>query len=131
MPASVQSAVATTVMPNFLARFFTASREVWAQENVYRDGERQLGLLANTSRKSFVATLAMTSSQLTAMGTFFLARKGGTEPFYFYYGPECGYTHDSTGASSTGRYTVVFESGWQQIVGMGRSEAQVVLREVN
>jgi hypothetical protein len=131
MPASVQNAVATTVMPFFLARQFTASREVLVQENVYRDGERQLGLLADTSRKTFITTLAMTAAQLTAMRDFFLARKGGSEPFYFYYGPECHYSYDPSGLGSEGRYTVIFLSPWEQVIGMGRSEASVQLIEVN
>jgi hypothetical protein len=131
MPASVQNAVATTVMPFFLARQFTASREVLVQENVYRDGERQLGLLAHTSLKTFITLLATTAIQLTAMREFYLARKGGLEPFYFYYGPECGYRHDPSGQASEGRYIVIFLNPWEQVIGMGRSEASIQLIERN
>lgn len=129
MPASVQNAVATAVMPFFLARAFTASREIWAIENVYRDGELQLELMADTSKKSFTATLALTAAQLTAMREFYLALRGAA--FWFYYGPECEYTYDPSGSQSDGRYLCVFLSSWQQVVNMGRSEAQILIQEVN
>lgn len=133
MPASVRNASPTRVMPAFLAKSFTASRVVAANENAYRDGSRQIGLLVNTSRKSFEAVLALSSSQLTAMRAFYESVKGGRGEFWFYYGPETSpaYTHDPTGVASAGRYSVVFESDWSQTVGMGRGEAQIRLIEVN
>jgi hypothetical protein len=116
-------------MPFFLARSFTASREIWAIENVYRDGERQLELMADTSKKSFTATMALTASQLTAMRNFYLSMRGAA--FWFYYGPECNYTHDPSGVQSDGRYLCVFLSSWEQVVNIGRSEAQIHIQEVN
>jgi hypothetical protein len=131
MPGSVQNAAPVAVMPRFLASQFTHSREVWVQQNFYRDGERQTGLLANTSRKRFNATFIGPASELTAMREFYMARKAGTEPFWFYYLPETGYVYDPSGISSTGRYAVVFANTWEQMVGIARSQVQIQLLEVN
>jgi hypothetical protein len=136
MPLSVRNANPKTVMPNFLARSFRASRAIWAIDNLYNDGSYQIGLNAQTSRATFEASLVCTSAQLTAMRDFRLARKGGAEEFYFYYGqetlPPFSYSSSIFGPSE-GRYTVVFAGGtdWIQTVGTGRSEVQVTLIEVD
>lgn len=131
MPGSVANAAPATVLPYTLARDFVAGREYLANQNSYRGGERQVGLLVATSRKTFEFTGVMNAADLATMRTFYLASQ--IAPFYFYYGPETSppYSYDATGAATTGRYTVVVESLWEQSVGLGRSEVAIRLKEVN
>ena len=76
----------------------------------------------------------MTATQLAALASFFEAHGGGLTPFYFYNPWEAtpiGSNYDATGASLTGRYTVVFRGDWQQTTGLARTDVpQLQLVEV-
>ena len=133
MPAAAHSAAPVTALPHIRSRNFTHRREYWAQENTYKNGERQVALLVATSRSSFEFTGMLTATEMTALRAFYDARKGGLEPFYFYYGPETSplFTTDPTGSDVGGRYIVVFQSNWEQSMNLGRGEAAIKLVEVN
>ena len=61
-----------------------------------------------------------------------LARKGPTEPFYYYdpYETNPRFAHDPTGASPYGRYTVRFASAWEQSVSFARADVEIELIEI-
>ena len=130
MPGSVPNASPATVMPDGLARMFTASREFWAHENTYRAGERQTGLLVSTSRKAWVVTRRLVAASLVALRDFYDAR--GVESFYFYdLITTKTAVYDATGTLTAGRHTVVFRGEWSQAAGMARTDCPIRLVEVN
>src|SRR5437867_2509997 len=119
MPGSVQNAAPATVLPNSLCRAFAHAREYPIIENDYRNGESQRAVLATTSRKRWRLAKRLTPTLLQTLRDFYDARNGPTEPFYFYdpYETSPKFSHDPTGAAITGRYTVRFNSDWNQSVG--------------
>jgi len=133
MPGSVQNANPTTVMPRVLCRLFRASRQYWSRVNQYRDGRRQVALRASTSRKSFELACRLTPTELASLRSFYEARNGPQEPFYFYYPWETSprFSHDPTGTQTVGRYTVRFEGDWSQVVDLARGDVSLRLIEVN
>lgn len=100
-------------------------------ENEYPDGSSQRNKLVETSRKRWRLAKRLTPSQLQVLRIFYEARKGATEPLYFYdpYETNPRFSHDPIGASPYGRYTVRFEGEWSQSVGLGRSEVSIELIE--
>jgi hypothetical protein len=132
MPGSVANAAATTVMPHSLSRAFTHTREYPVIENEYRNGESQRSAQASTSRKKWTLTKRLTPAQLAALRTFYEARNGSLEPFYFYdpYETNPRFSYDPTGVAQNGRYVVRFNSDWSQSVTPGRSDVQIELIEL-
>lgn len=132
MPGSVQNAAPSTVLPLSLCRAFAHSREYPVIENEYRNGESQRFVQASNSRKRWQLAKRLAPAALQALRDFYDARSGPTEPFYFYdpYDTNPKFTHDPTGVATTGRYTVRFESEWNQSVGLGRAEVDLTLLEV-
>ena len=70
-------------------------------ENEYKNGESQRSVQAATSRKKWSVTKRLTPSQLAALRTFYDARNGTHEPFYFYdpYDTNPKFSYDPTGAA--------------------------------
>ena len=132
MPGSVQNAAPTTVLPKSLCRAFSHSRAYPLIENEYRNGESQRSVLATTSRKKWTLRKRIPPAQLQALRNFYDARNGTHEPFYFYdpYDTSPKFSYDPTGAAVTGRYTVRFNTDWNQSVGPGRSDVDIELIEV-
>lgn len=132
MPGSVANAAPITVMPNSLSRAFVHTREYPVIDKEYRNGESQRSVEAFISRKKWTLTKRLTQAQLTALRTFYDARHGALEPFYFYdpYETNPKFSYDPTGAAVTGRYTVRFNSDWSQSVNPGRSDVQIELIEL-
>lgn len=132
MPGSVQNAAPATVLPNSLCRAFTRSQAYPLVENEYRNGESQRAVLASTSRKRWRLVKRLTPALLAELRNFYDARKGPTEPFYFYdpYDTSPKFSHDPTAAMTTGRYTVRFDCEWSQTCGPGRSDVNIGLTEV-
>ena len=87
---------------------------------------------AATSRKKWSLTKRLTPAQLAALRTFYDARNGTLEPFYFYdpYETNPKFSYDPTGAAPTGRYIVRFNTDWSQSVTPGRSDVQLELIEL-
>jgi hypothetical protein len=130
MPGSVTNAAPSTVLPWSLCRSFVHAREYAAIENDYKNGESQRSLLVATSRKRWDTSRRLTPDVLAAFLAFYEARKGSSEPFYFYDPWDALFAYDPTGASATGRYTVRFDCEWNQIVGIGRIDVGIALIEL-
>lgn len=124
MPGNVGTASPVGVMPQTLCLSFSESRVFEEQDNTYHDGERQVGQLAQTSRRTFKLSSKLTSSQLTTLKTFWDSVEGGLTPFLFYNffeGTPVGSNYDPTGGNTTGRYTMVFRGNWSQSTEMQRT----------
>lgn len=132
MPGSVLNAAPATVLPNSLCRSFVHEREYPAIEKEYRNGESQRTVQAANSRKRWRLAKRLTPAQLTALRDFYDARKGPTEPFYFYdpYETNPKFSHDPTGQAAAGRYAVRFAGEWSQSVSLGRADVSIELIEV-
>ena len=132
MPGSVQNAAPLTVLPASLSRAFVHEREYPALDNEYRNGESQRSVQATNSRKRWRLAKRLTPAQLAVLRDFYDARKGSTEPFYFYdpYETSPKFSHDPTGQAVAGRYTVRFVSEWSQAASLGRTDVTFELVEV-
>ncbi|HOQ48106.1 MAG TPA: hypothetical protein PK157_22560 [Bryobacteraceae bacterium] len=132
MPGSVQNAVPAAVLPQSLCRAFVHTREYPVIDNEYRNGESQRSVQATTSRKKWALTKRLTPTQLAALRTFYDARNGPAEPFYFYdpYETNPKFSYDPTGQAVQGRHTVRFNCEWSQSVSPGRAVVEIELVEV-
>jgi phage-related protein len=132
MPGSVLNAAPLTVLPASLSRAFVHEREYPVLDNEYRNGESQRKAQANNSRKRWRLAKRLVPTQLQTLRDFFDARKGSTEPFYFYdpYETNPKFSHDPTGQAVAGRYTVRFAGEWTQSVGLGRVDVSLELTEL-
>lgn len=129
MPGSVSNAAPATVLPWSLCKSFNHAREYIVIENEYRNGESQRSLLVQTSRKRWSTPRRLTPAILATFRSFYDARKGPHESFYFYdpWDTNPKFSYDPTGQATTGRYTVRFDCVWEQLVGMGRIDVQLSL----
>jgi len=132
MPGSVQNAAPATVLSASLSRAFVHEREYPVLDNEYRNGESQRCVQATNSRKRWRLAKRLTPPQLQALRDFYDARKGATEPFYFYdpYETSPKFSHDPTGQAVAGRYTVRFHGEWSQTVSLGRADLNIELIEL-
>jgi len=132
MPSSVQNAAPTTVLPATLSRAFEHTREFLVSVNEYMDGSSQRGLLANTSRKRWRLAKRLMPVKMAELRAFYEARSGPHEAFYFYdpYESNPRFSYDPTGATVQGRYTVRFDGGWSQAMGLARGDVEIQLIEV-
>ena len=127
MPGSVTISTATTVLPLSLCTAFEESREFPGSGNEYRNGEFQGAAEATTSRRRWRLSKRITPTTLATLRTFYGARKGPHQAFYFYYPFS---EHDPTGVSATGRYLVRFDSAWQQESYIARIGTNLQLIEI-
>jgi phage-related protein len=132
MPGSVQNATPLTVLPESLSRAFVHEREYPVLDNEYRNGESQRKAQANNSRKRWHLAKRLARAQLETLRDFFDARKGPTEPFYFYdpYETSPKFSHDPTGQATAGRYTVRFAGTWEQSASLARTDLMLELIEL-
>ena len=132
MPGSVQNAAPLTVMPSSLSRSFAHERAYPVVESEYRNGESQRSVLAANSRKRWRLTKRLTPAQLGVLRDLYDARKGPTEPFYFYdpYETNPKFSSDPTGQTVTGRHIVRFAGEWNQSVELGRADVNIELIEL-
>lgn len=130
MPASVAIAAPSTVLPQFLCRAFSHSREYVVEQNDYVNGGRQTRLLTTSSRKSWRMDAAVSSTILTSLSAFYLARKGPLQPFYFYDLTLTTTVYDATGALTAGRHVVHFSREYRQDLVIGKSSAAIELTEL-
>jgi phage-related protein len=132
MPGSVQNAAPLAVLPASLSRAFVHEREYPVLDNEYRNGESQRSVQATNSRKRWRLAKRLTSAQLTALRDFYDARKGPTEPFYFYdpYETSPRFSYDPTGQAVVGRYTVRFAGPWEQSATLARADLTLELIEL-
>lgn len=101
-------------------------------ENEYKNGESQRGLLVATSRKSWKISRRLTSAALATLRAFWDARKGPTEPFYFYdvWETDPQFSYDPTGIELVGRYVVRFDGTWNQSAGLRRTDVDISLIQI-
>ena len=132
MPGSVQNAASLTVLPASLSRSFAHERAYPVVEGEYRNGESQRSVQAANSRKRWRLAKRLTPAQLGTLREFYDARKGPTEPFYFYdpYETNPKFSTDPTGQAVAGRYTVRFAGEWNQAVDLGRADVNIELIEL-
>jgi hypothetical protein len=104
MPGSVLNADPLTVLPASLSRVFVHEREYPVLDNEYRNGESQQSVQATNSRKRWRLAKRLAPAQLATLRDFYEARKGPTEPFYFYdrYETSPKFSHDPTGQAVAG-----------------------------
>ena len=132
MPGSVQNAAPAVVMPASLSRSFAHERAYPVVESQYRNGESQRLVQATNSRKRWRLAKRLAPAQLGTLRDFYDARKGQTEPFYFYdpYETNPKFSHDPTGQAVAGRFIVRFASEWNQSVDLGRLDVNIELIEL-
>ena len=132
MPGSVENAAPATVLPLSLSRAFVHERSYPLIENEYKNGESQRSVQAATSRKRWRMAKRLTAAQLSDLRDFYEARGGTLEAFYFYdpYETSPKFSYDPTGAETTGRHTVRFDSNWSQSVDAGRTNVEIALVEL-
>lgn len=132
MPGPVQNAAPLTVLPASLSRAFVHEREYPIIDNEYRNGESQRSVQAANSRKRWRLAKRLTPANLLALRAFHEARKGPTEPFYFYdpYETSPKFSHDPTDQAVAGRYTVRFAGEWSQCASLARADVSIELIEV-
>lgn len=116
MPGIVQANVSLGVMPQFLSEAFIQEREYLANVNEYADGASQRELVLFASRRKWILKPKAHYSVIVAIKNFFIARKGGMYPFYFYDYTESSPkgNYDATGVDTNGRFLVRFEGPWNQ-----------------
>ena len=132
MPGSVINAAPATVLPQSLCRTFVNERSYPLIENEYKNGESQRSVQAVNSRKRWRMAKRLTAAQLGELRDFYEARGGALEAFYFYdpYETNPRFSCDPTGAETTGRHTVRFDSNWSQSVDIGRTNVEIMLVEL-
>jgi len=132
MPGSVQNASPLTVLPASLSRAFVHEHEYPVLDNEYSNGESQRSVQAANSRKRWRLRKQLTPSQLVTLRDFYEARKGPTEPFYFYdpYETNPKFSHDPTWQAVAGRYTVRFAGAWEQSTSLARADLTLELIEL-
>jgi phage-related protein len=132
MPGSVQNAEPVAVLPISLCRAFAHSREYPVLDNEYRNGESQRSVQVTNSRKRWRLAKRLAPAQLATLRDFYEARKGTTEPFYFYdpYETNPKFSHDPTGQAVEGRYTVRFAGSWEQSASLSRTDLSLELIEL-
>lgn len=132
MPGSVRNAAPVAVLPQSLCRAFVHMREYPVIDNEYRNGESQRSVQAQTSRKRWRLAKRLTPTDLQTLRSFYEARKGPVEPFFFYdpYETNPKFSYDPTGRAIQGRHTVRFNCEWSQSVSLGRAVVEIELVEV-
>jgi phage-related protein len=131
MPGSVANAVAVGVLPQVLATAFAEVREWPMQANEYVDGSSQRRRQAETSRKRYRITRALTADESDELEQFYRDHEGPLRAFYVYNPYErSGFSYDATGASTTGRHLMRFNGDYQLTLDMARSATQIELIEL-
>ena len=128
MPASLALAQPTTVMPFSLCRSFVEDR-LWTNiiSEPYPDGRTQGRVQVGQPRRSWTITQRLSFTQYNTLHTFYNARKGMLEPFYWY---PLQTDYDATGTSLTGRYTVRFNGSLSAEYLPGKQTLNIQLIEV-
>jgi len=130
MPGSVANAAPSEVLPHSLCRAFARSQEYAVLDNEYRNGESQRSALVATSRKRWRQAKRLAPGALEDLRDFYDARHGPQEPFYFYDPYETSPKFTPNPSGSVGRYTVRFEGGFDQNIGLGRADVEIQLVEI-
>jgi hypothetical protein len=128
VPANLQLAQPSTVLPYSLSATFSERRSFPIIENdPYADGRTQRTYQALISRKAWSFGKRLAYTEWLVLRDFFRARKGMTQPFYFYPNQA---DHDPTGVSIIGRFAVRFEGALSETYNVGRHGIELALVEI-
>lgn len=128
MPGNVALASPATVMPYTLCSAYQETHEqVQTVAGPYADGRVQAATLTTLPRKTWDLTGVMPFADFEDLLTFYADRRGPHEPFYFYPLRD---DYDETGVSTTGRYTVRFDSAFIRSHRLARDSVMFRLIEV-
>jgi hypothetical protein len=131
MPGSVSNAAPASVMPDSLCSAFSRSHQYGLSANDYPDGSNQRRIRTATSRKRWTLGKRLTAAEFSMLIAFYRARRGPTEPFYFYdLVDDPTAVYDPTGVSTTSRYTVRFACAWNESWRIPRGDIALELIEV-
>lgn len=132
MPGNVAAAAPSTVLPKSLCLAFSQAREWPTVQNDYPSGENQRSVQTTVPRRSWSLSKRLAPADAGALLSFFIARKNGLEPFFFYDFSEGStlFNYDATGVSSIGRFTVRFNGEFRMSLGIARCDASFRLVEV-
>ena len=125
MPGSVSNAAPSTTLPYSLSIAFVRSQTYELLNNDYANGESQRSVFATTSRKRWSRQLRLTATEMADLRTFYLARGGRTEPFFYFDPWETSPLFTSIPSGTQGRYTVRFDCDWSQEIGLGRGQVGI------
>jgi len=126
VPGNIAYASPSGVLPATLCTAFAEVGEYAALEGQYHDGTIQRAQLAQASRKTFKLSKRLSASALATLYSFWTSH-GGLTPFAYYNpfepasGQQPGSNYDPTGASTQGRYIVVFRGNWAQATDVCRT----------
>lgn len=115
------------MLPLSLCKSFVHELAYPLIENEHKNGESQRSVLATNSRRRWRQAKRLTPAALVALRSFFDARCGSAEPFYFYdlYHTSQKSSYDPIGVGTVGPHTVRFNGDWQRSSGPGRSDVQI------
>ena len=132
MPGSVAAAAPATVFPWELVSAFRRGRTFATERSEYADGRSHRRSLVTLSRRRWPLSQRLKPVALGTLRAFYEARNGSQETFYFYDVHETSplFTYDQSGVATVGRYTVRFDGGFGQQVGLTRGEVSLALLEV-
>ncbi len=142
MPGNLGFAQPSGVLPKSLCAAFTETRVLPMLVKQYHDGSTERSLIQDgvnvpESVRAWKQSRKLGDAAAAELLAFFEQQQGGLIPFYFYDpyealpGQPIGSNWDASGASVTGRHTVVFLGDWSQTTNVGRSEAAIEFMEVN
>jgi hypothetical protein len=114
MPGNIIQATPTDVMPAKLSRAFHMEVHLEADLNMYPDGTSDRNPLAQNDRHYFTMQQVLLPDDWQALRSFFYNHQG--VPFYFYNLRETvpPFSWDPSGQNTVGRYTVVFDGGFDE-----------------
>lgn len=133
MPGNLDPSEPSLLMPMTLAAQFQEIHLLDALVDEYADGRSTRRALALNARRGFRLTRPLTAFQLDDLRGFYMSFARYGRPFWFYNVRESvpPYTWDDTGSNPLGRYTVVWEGGWNETLGVSRHASSFILREVD
>jgi hypothetical protein len=126
MPGNIANASPSGVLPQSLCIAFIELHAPEYLRDQYHDGTIQQSQLVATSRKTFQLSERLSAAALATLYAFWTAHAAGV-PFAFYnpYEPgtglQIGSNYDGTGASTQGRYIVVWRGNWVQVTDVCRT----------
>jgi phage-related protein len=130
MPGNVQNEIPVDVLPKNLCTKFRLKATWFQRTNRYRNGERQTEVAVQNAIREWELDYKLATTELKALRDFFDAHKGKSFWFYDpYEGTPFG-NWDATGTSTSGRFSVRFNSGWRQTQSGARHDVSISLIEV-
>jgi len=130
MPGAVVTATVSAVMPFSLFTKFSSQMQYKGLSNTYANGEYQSSVLVSSVRRRWDLAKRLNAAFLIALKAFYVTQNGRQIPFYVYDVTLVGVVWDNTGAATTGRYAVCFDSGWSDSIGLGRGDTSFSITEI-